>query len=136
MIKSLLHKMAEYNIYSTYSFSYNFGLGDAYVTKTGFSNVIDSDIFEFKTPMALTAISIIIKLQQTQSGTQIHAMCLDDTNNPIPGSEEIVMTDPAIKSIYTFSNQVPKGATLRFKISSTLTTQRNIEFCNISITTS
>lgn len=128
--------MTEYNIYATYDFSYDFSGSDAYLTNTGFSSSIGGDIFTYVINDDISAVSVVVFFDGVGSNASIQCACLDGNNNQIPGTESPIISGPVTKSVYTFSNTVVAGSSLRFRITPVnISQQVNVRFCNATIFT-
>ena len=108
----------EYNIYSAFNFDYDFSLGDAYLTSTGFSNT-EEDIYKYNTAFNLSAISINMFSSNIQDPSSFSILCLDSTNNIIPGTQYAISSSPLLGIGYRFNYPVLSGSNIRFKVVST-----------------
>lgn len=115
-------------------FSYDFSLGDAYVQPSGFSNVLDNNAFQYSYQSDLSKVSTVTFIRNSPSDTQIHITVLNESGVAISGTEEFMMDGPCMKSIYTFTNPLPSGTIMKFKISSSLTAETRVDMCSLLIT--
>lgn len=134
LLVSLLSQMGErYNIYGVYGVPYNFSTADVYITQTGFSPEIDSNLFQYTLHQGLaSSISIIVYAEQTQ-GNAVHLVCMDQSNTPIPGKESSGMDGPSMISKYTFDSPAAIGTTLKFKMTTDMSGGKFVGMCNIVV---
>lgn len=128
--------MSELNVYNVSNFSYDFSQTPSYLSKTGFDVVLGPDTFLYQVTYETVAASMIFLINGLQGTETINVECIDENDQVILGSSELIISDPVLKIKYTFENPIPAQSYIKYKFNTSgfLSQEFAVNFCNATIT--